>query len=44
MKRYKVTVSFTIGSGFSYYMLARSIAHASTFVRHWDNVRVERHL
>ena len=44
MKRYKVTVSFAIGSGFAYSMLAPSIAHAAAFVAHWDHVRVERTL
>jgi hypothetical protein len=44
MKRYKVTVSFAIGSGFTYWLLARSISHASAFVAHWDHVRVERTL
>ena len=44
MKRYKVTVSFAIGSGFTYSMLAPSIAHAAAFVAHWDHVRVERTL
>ena len=42
MRRYKVTVSFAIGSGFTYSMLAPSIAHAAAFVMHWDHVRVER--
>jgi len=42
MKRYKVTVSFNIGSGFTYSLMAPSIVHAAAFVWHWPNVRVER--
>lgn len=42
MKRYKVTVSFRIGSGFTYWLLARNITRAETFVRHWPIVKVER--
>lgn len=42
MKTYRVNVSFNIGSGFTYVLRAVSIAHAAAFVRHWDNVTVNR--
>lgn len=42
MKLYRATVSFNIGSGFTYILRAPNITHASQQVAAWDNVKVVR--